>query len=235
MNTSRKRKYDLRDVVDSILYLLRTGCQWRNLPDNFPPWQTVYRYFKLWKEDIVFEEMNELMNKRDRQRDNREAYPSVMCIDSQSVKLSPMIYEDRGIDPNKKVNGRKRQIMVDTGGRIWHVHVHAAGIADGYGGLGLSDDIFDRKKRLKKVFGDQAYNGVFADRMEAMGLTYQKASKPESTKGFVPVKGRWVVERSIAWTNFFRRLTKDYERTTSSSEAFLLLANIQLMLQRNST
>jgi transposase len=175
------------------------------------------------------------MNNIDRIREERTVYPSAMYIDSQSVKLSPMIGMYRGIDANKKANGRKRQLMTDMGGRLWHVHVHAAAISDGYGGLGLSEEIFERKKRLKKVFGDQAYKGVFAKRIESMGLTYQKASKPESAKGFVPVKGRWVVERTIAWTSFFRRLTKDYERTTSSSEEFLLLANIQLMLQRIAT
>jgi transposase len=218
--------------VDAMLYILRTGCQWRNLPTCFPKWQSVYWYFHTWKEQDVFSIINASVNRLDRKQEGRNEYPSIFCIDSQSVKLSPMIGGDRGLDPNKKVNGRKRQFLVDSGGRLWHTTVHAASIADGFGGLELSEAIFAQNKRLKKVFGDQAYNGVFADRMDAMGLIYQKASKPESAKGFVPVKGRWVVERSISWTTMFRRLVKDYERTVSSSEFWLILANIQIMIQR---
>jgi len=143
-----------------------------------------------------------------------------------------MIYENRGVDANKKVNGRKRQLLVDNDGRLWAAHVHAANLGDGPAGLFLVADILCLDERLKKIYGDQAYNGVFASKIKEFGIDFEKASRPESTKGFVPVAKRWVVERTIAWTNYFRRLVKDYEYTTSSSVAWLYLANTQLMLQR---
>ena len=219
--------------MDALFYILRTGCQWRNLPSCFPKWQTVYWYFNRWKKQNIFSELNCILNQLDRKRENRNENPSAFCIDSQSVKLAPMIYENRGIDAHKKVNGRKRQLLVDTGGRIWFAHVHAANEADGRAALNFSADILCQDERLQKIYGDQAYNGIFADKIREFGFEFEKASRPESAKGFVPVAKRWVVERTIAWTNFFRRIVKDYEYTTSSSVAWLLLANIQLMLQRS--
>ena len=228
----RKRKLDLCDVMNAILWLLRTGCQWRNLPAEFPHWQAVYYYFDRWKTDGTLERINRELNQLDRKREKREAYPSVFCIDSQSVKLAPMICEYRGLDAHKKVNGRKREFLVDTGGRLWAAHVHAANEADGPAALPLVSDILWYGDRVEKVFGDQAYGGVFAKELAKWGIDFERASRPESAKGFVPVAKRWVVERSIAWTNFFLRIVKDYEYTLSSSVGWLLLANIQIMLQR---
>ena len=228
----RKRRLDLRDVMNAILWLLRTVCQWRNLPDKYPHWQAVYYYFDQWKTDGTLEAMNRALNQGDRKQEEREAFPSVFCVDSQSVKLSPMIFEHRGIDGNKKVNGRKRQFLVDTGGRLWAVHVHAANAADGPAGVVLVEDILWYGDRVEKVFGDSAYKGVFADELAKWGLDFEQGSRPESVRGFVPIAKRWVVERTIAWTNFFRRIVKDYEYTISSSVGWLILANIQIMLQR---
>ncbi|WP_229376368.1 transposase [Fibrella aquatilis] len=144
-----------------------------------------------------------------------------------------MIYEERGLDPNKRVNGRKRQLVVDTEGRLWVARVHAANEADGPIACALIDDVLWRVGEwLEKVLGDQAYNGVFAQELREWGIDFEKASRPESAQGFVPVAKRWVVERTIAWTNFFRRIVKDYEYTVSSSVSWLYLANIQIMLQR---
>ena len=143
-----------------------------------------------------------------------------------------MIGVHRGLDPHKKVNGRKRQLLVDTGGRLWTADVHSAKQADGPASLPLVNDILWYGDRIEKVFGDQAYGGVFARELARWGVDFERASRPESRQGFVPVAKRWVVERSIAWTNFFRRIVKDYERTVSSSVGWLILANIQIMLQR---
>ena len=118
LNLKRKRKVKLRAVIDALLYMVRVGCQWRNLPANFPKWRAVNYYFERWKKDGTLVQMNDQLNKLDRIQCDRFATPSLMCVDSQSVKLSPMIYEDRGIDNNKKVNGRKRQLLVDTGGKL---------------------------------------------------------------------------------------------------------------------
>jgi transposase len=143
-----------------------------------------------------------------------------------------MIWEVRGSDANKKVNGRKRQVLVDSEGRIWFAHVHAANQADGPASLTFMADIICQDERLVKIYGDQAYSGVFAAEVRKNGIDFEKASRPESAIGFVPVAKRWVVERTFAWTNFFRRIVKDYEYTVSSSVSWLFLANIQLMLQR---
>ena len=231
-NIKRKRTLDLRQVVNALFYLLRTGCQWRNLPAEWPHWQAVYYYFDHWKNTGVYQKMNDELNKLDRMNKERDGLPSALCADSQSVKLTPMIFEERGLDPHKKVNGRKRQWLVDMGGRLWRVVVHSANEADGPQAIRLLSQLEDMDDRLKTLFGDTAYNGVFAEAVSAAGYAYEKAAKPESQQGFIPVKGRWVVERSIAWTNFFRRLVKYYEYTVSSSEAFLYLANSLIMLQR---
>jgi len=232
-NLKRKRKHDLRQIIDSILWLLRTGCQWRNLPAEWPHWQAVYYYFQQWKTNGTFERINIKLNQLDRQREGRDPNPSALCIDSQSVKLAPFICEFRGIDANKRVNGRKRQLVVDTQGRLWAADVHAANEGDGPGALWLIRDIlWSAGERLEKVYGDQAYNGVFRKGLDKWSIDFEKASRAESQRGFVPIAKRWVVERSIAWTNFFRRLVKDYEYTLSSSVNWLYLANIQIMLQR---
>lgn len=219
--------------MNIIFWLLRTGSQWRNLPQEWPNWQAVYYYFDLWKQDGTFERINLALNRLDRKRVGKEGLPSVLCIDSQSVKLSPMICEYRGVDANKRVNGRKRQFIVDTQGRLWLAAVHPANQADGPAAVSLIDDILWRVgDRLEKVYGDQSYNGVFASALANWSIDFEKASRPESAQGFVPVAKRWVVERTIAWTNFFRRIVKDYEYTLLSAASWLYLANIQLMLQR---
>ena len=218
--------------MNAILYILRTGCQWRNLPENFPHWQAVYWYFDQWKDNGTFEQINRKLNQLDRQNDGREAYPSAFCIDSQSVKLAPMICEYRGLDAHKLVNGRKRQLLVDTGGRLWAALVHAANEGDGPTAKPLVSAILWYGERVETVFGDGAYGGEFAKELSKWGIDFERGSRPESSRGFVPVAKRWVVERSIAWTNFFRRVVKDYEYTLSSSVAWLLLCNTQIMLQR---
>jgi transposase len=232
LDIKRKRKLSLRSVVNALLYLVRTGCQWRNLPDKYPNWRAVNYYFERWKQDGTLILMNDQLNKLDRLRSDRSASPSLMCVDSQSVKLSPMIYEDRGLDNHKKVNGRKRQLLVDTGGRLWRVIVHAANRHDGPAGSELLEDTGAFGERLEKILGDDAYSGQFAKKAQEKGFVFEKASRAESAKGFVPVAKRWVVERTIAWTNFFRRIVKDYEYTVLSSATWLILANLTIMLQR---
>lgn len=237
LNVRRKRKLNLREVVNALLYMVRSGCQWRNLPSNYPHWRAVNYYFERWKVDGTILRMNDKLNMLDRVRAERSATPSLVCVDSQSVKLSPMIYEDRGVDNHKRVNGRKRQLLVDTSGRLWRAFVHAANHNDGSAGCALLNDTKSFDKDLKKILGDGAYVGIFAQKAQQQGLVFERASRPESARGFVPIAKRWVVERSIAWTNFFRRIVKDYEYTVQSSASWLILANLTIMLQRlcNST
>ncbi|GAB3716370.1 hypothetical protein GCM10027592_57620 [Spirosoma flavus] len=144
-----------------------------------------------------------------------------------------MICEYQGIDAHKRVNGRKQQLVVDTQGRLWLAAVHSANRADGQAAVSLISQMLWRAgERLGKVYGDQSYNCVFTKALAGWSIDFEKASRPESVQGFVPVAKRWVVERTIAWSNYLRRIVKDYEYTLSSSVSWLYLANIQLMLQR---
>ena len=157
---------------------------------------------------------------------------TALCIDRQSVRLSPMIFEKRGLDVHKKVNGRKRQLLVDTlaeyGLLMFTLQMSLTVMLHKI----FSADILCQHQRLTKIYGDLAYNCIFARKMKEFNIQFEKASRSESAKGFIPVAKRWVVDRSISWTNFFRKIVKDYEYTVSSSVAWVLLANIQLMLQR---
>ncbi|WP_375444386.1 transposase [uncultured Fibrella sp.] len=160
-NLKRKRKYELPHrrtglIVDIILWLLHTGCQWRNLSPDWPHWQLVYYYFDQWKGDGTFEQINAMLNQMDRQRARREACPFVLYIDSQNIKLHPLIWQDRGFDRHKCINGRKRPLIVDTQGRIWLVGVHAAQQDDGPAAMASVGDLLWRiGERLEKVYGDQ--------------------------------------------------------------------------------
>ena len=233
-DTKRKRKLCLRAVCNAILYLVRTGCQWRNLPGCLPHWRAVNYYFEKWKKDGTFEQVNHALNAGDRQREGREPCPSLLCIDSQSVRLAPLIFEERGTDAFKKINGRKRHLLVDTGGRLWAARVGPANAHDGQQGCVLLAQRAWWTHRLEKILGDGSYLGRFAEYAQGIGVVFERASRPESATGFVPVAFRWVVERTISWTDFFRRLVKDYEYTVESSVAWLVLANITIMLQRMS-
>lgn len=225
----RKRKINLREVVDAILWLCRTGCQWRNLPDSFPPWPVVYYYFRRWRKDGTQEKLNIGLNMLRRQNESRDAEPSLVCLDSQSIKLAPMMGQDRGVDGNKRVNGRKRQSLVDTMGLVWGILVHAANGNDSVYGAALAIEMEGKMSRVKKVLVDQGYEGCFMTVCkDYLGAEAEISSKPPTAKGFVPVKWRWVSERTFGWFNFFRRLSKDYERTVESSEAWILWANCQI-------
>jgi transposase len=226
------KKHDLRVIMNAILWIVRTGTQWRNLDSKYPKWQSVYYHFYRWSRNGTFENINHALNKLARLQAGRAALPSLMCVDSQSVKLSPFIAEHRGTDANKKVNGRKRQAAVDTLGLLWAVKVHAAHQADSRLGCQIWTKLMPVSERLEKVLIDSSYQGCFTQIADSMGLATEIAARPETAQGFVPVKQRWVVERSFAWTNFFRRIVKDYEYTKESSEAMLLLANTTIVLNK---
>jgi transposase len=228
----RTRQHDLRVVMNAILWLVRTGAQWRNLDSRYPKWQSVYYHFYRWSRDGTIEIINQALNKLVRLQAGRAALPSLMCVDSQSVKLSPFIAEWRGTDANKKVNGRKRQAAVDTLGLLWAVDIHAAHQADSRAGCRLWSKLMPISERLEKVLIDASYQATFTQLVDCLGVVAEIASRPETAQGFVPVKKRWVVERTFAWSNFFRRIMKDYEYTKESSEAMLLLANTTIALNK---
>ena len=224
--------HSLRTITNAILWLVRSGTQWRNLESKYPKWQSVYYHFYRWSRNGILENINGALNSQVRLQAGREALPSLMCVDSQSVKLAPFIGQYRGIDANKKVNSRKRQAAVDTLGLLWAVDVHAAHQADSRAGCRLWWKLMPACQRLEKVLIDSSYQGVFTQLATSLGIATEIAARPETVQGFVPIKQRWVVERTFAWSNFFRRIVKDYEYTKESSEAMLLLANITITLNR---
>jgi transposase len=227
----RKRRLCLRQVVNAVLYVGRTGCQWRALPATFPPWTAVY-YFYHWQQSGRWQRLNHVLNVLDRLREGREPLPALACVDSQSVKLAPRICEHRGLDGGKHVNGRKRQILTDSGGRIWAAQVHAAHHHDSRGALPLLPGRTWWTQPLALVLTDAAYRGHFAQHLGTLGLRHQIASRPPTQQGFVPVAHRWVVERTFAWLACFRRLALDYEYTPASHATWLLVANLTICLNR---
>ena len=233
VNWNRKRELDLRDVFNAIFYITRTGVQWRNLPpDIFPKWTAVYYYFAKWTKNGTIEKMNLFFNQLERTQKGRNPKPSLGFVDSQSIKLVPMIFEHRGIDGNKKVYGRKRHILVDVLGRIYEVFLHGANQHDSPQGINLLNTSNEIVSQLKMIMGDNTYRGTFALAVEKMGIEFDVPNRPNNVKGFVVESKRWVVERTFAWFNFFRRTVVDYEHTPQSSRSFLFLANISMCIWR---
>lgn len=230
----RKRKYDLRQIVDSIFWILRIGSQWRNLPECFPPWSSVYYYFRKWKNDGTLQNLNEGLNQKERIRQGKQSTPSMLSIDSQSIKAAPFINQDKGIDGNKRINGRKRHIITDTLGLVWGVVVHAANLHDGTTANQVVEPLVGYLHRLKKILADAAYEKVFRNWVyeNLLGIELELSSRPPSSKGFVPVKWRWVTEQTFGRFNFFRRLDKDHEKSVQSSEAWVLWHNCQTIIHR---
>ena len=227
-----KRRHCLRLIVDALRYSCRTGCQWRCLPSSFAPWPAVYYYFRRWQLSGRWQALTDAVNQADRLAAGRPATPSLVCLESQSVRLAPRIFEHRGLDGGKHVNGRKRPIMTDVQGRMLACRVHAANGHDGVEALQLLPARPGWGARLLTLVTDKGYRGRFARHVAKLGFTHQVGSRPPSTRGFVPVAKRWVVERTFAWLSSFRRLAIDYEFTPRSHETWLLIANMTMCLNR---
>jgi len=236
--TGRPRKWTLRQILDAIVYTVRTGCAWRLLPNDMPPWQTVYGYFSRWREAGLWEHLNAALVEAVRQQEGREAQPSATIIDSQSVKTAEG-GEARGVDVHKQVSGRKRHIVVDTLGLLVLVVVHRASIPDGTGGKTVLQALFDRIKRsrfnrwcrLKLIWADGGYEDIVAWVKAHLGWTLEIVRRPKEAKGFVVLPRRWVVERQFGWLGRYRRLGRDYEHLVASSEAVVYVASIHRMLR----
>jgi putative transposase len=228
----RKRKINLRSVANAILKVLTTGMQWRNLDDKYPNWNAVYYYFYRWGKDGTLDDLLVGFNEMERACWGKEASPSLVCVDSQSVKSVPFVDKDKGVDGNKGVKGRKRQVLVDTLGLVWAVFVHAANGSDTIAGQELLKGLNERLNRVKKILVDGGYKGSFVEAGKNLGIEVEISSRPETSKGFVPLKWRWVSERTFGWLNFNRRLDKEREKTTQSSENWIKWANIKLIINR---
>jgi len=228
----RKRTVDLRQVVNAIFYLLRTGCAWRYLPQEFPKWTTVYYYFRCWRDFDWFAKLNDQLRRQIRINEGRDKDASAAIIDSQSVKIAEQGGE-KGYDAGKKINGRKRHILVDTLGLLLCVKVLAGNIQDRDGAKQLLNKIKERMPRLSLIWADGGYRGKLITWVATTCLwLLQVVKSNDDVKGFVVLPRRWVVERTFAWLGRNRRLSKDYERSCESSEAFIYVAMIHLMLKR---
>jgi putative transposase len=228
-NTGRPRAWPMREIVNAIFYVLRGGIAWRLLPSDLPPWGTTYRWFAIWRDNGLFERINHALVMADRERVGREASPTAAILDSQSVKTTEA-GGPRGYDAGKKINGRKRQALVDTDGRALLLEPHPADIQDRDAGgplLRASRALFPFIARL---FTDTAYDHERV--ITATRILIEIVRKLPDQVGFAVLPRRWVVERFFAWIGRNRRLAKDFEASIESARAFLYAASVILLVRR---
>lgn len=230
----RRRNVDLREVLNAIRYLARTGCGWRMLPKDFPPWQTVYWWFRRLVRRLLFRTIHDLALMLDREIAGRAASPTGAILDSQSVKAPNA--PERGYDAGKKVTGRKRHIAVDTDGRLLMVRLTAADLSDSAGAQLILDTLRKRWPWLRHLFGDGAYDrGRLLSKAAFLDFTVAVIRRLSGQEGFQVLPRRWVVERSFGWMVRWRRLVRDYEARIDVSEGMIYVAMGSIMLRRLTT
>ena len=228
-----RRPIDRRRIINAIMYVVRTGCQWRMVPKDFPKWSTVYGIFWRWRNDGTWQRIHDALRAKTRKAAGKKSTPTVAIVDSQSVRTAEG-GEERGYDAAKKITGRKRHVAVDTLGLLLVVVVHGADWQDQDGAEWVMEKLGEQFRRIKVVFGDVAYGraGLPEWVKETFGWVLQTVLRPVGVQGFVVLPKRWIVERTFAWLVRHRRHSKDYEKTTASSEALTYIAMISIMTKR---
>jgi putative transposase len=231
--TGRPREHTFRELLNAMFYVVRTACQWRNLPKDFAPWRTVYHYFRLWKRHQLWEQIHTHLREHLRQVELRKRHATAGILDSQSVK-STECSQERGYDAGKKVNGRKRHVLVDTLGLILLVVVLPAHIQDRDAARQLLEKYFGRnaRRRVQHIWADGGYAGALVAWAQRLWHCTVEIVKRTDAHTFRVLPRRWVVERTFGWLNRYRRLSKDYERQAQTGEVMVYVAMIRLMLAR---
>jgi transposase len=229
-----KQRHPRREIVNAILYVVRTGCAWRHLPSDFPPWQTVFRYFSRWRREGVVQRVHDRLRDAVRDADGRDPMASAGIVDAQSVKASDTVgAATRGFDAGKKVNGRKRHIVVDTLGLLIVVMVTAASVQDRDGGRRVLDKARMAMPSIVRVWADGGYAGrLVRFALTALRITVEIVKKNDGQRTFQVLPRRWVVERTLSWISRCRRLDHDYERLREHAEAMVHWAMIGIMVRR---
>lgn len=229
----RKRTVNLREIVNAIFYRTRTGCQWRMLPQEFPDWRHVWYYYKKWTSAGTWQRLNDVLRRLVRRAVGKQPDPSLGILDSQTVKATEAGGE-RGFDGGKKMNGRKRHILVDTLGLLLVLVVHAANIQDYDGARQVLQQAPTESSRLQKVIADGMYtkNGLVDWVKQQFRFILEIVTRDKEQKGFVVLPKRWIVERTLAWLGRNRILSKEYEHLIQTSESDVYIASIRMMLRR---
>ncbi|WP_037582360.1 IS5 family transposase [Phaeacidiphilus oryzae] len=233
LDFGRPPRHDLREIMNAILHVDRTGCQWAYLPHDFPPHQSVYGYFARWQKDGVFAQLGGLLPELVRLREGRHRHPSACVIDTQSVKTSTSVPTvSQGNDAGKKIVGPRRSILTDTLGLLLAVLVTAASVQDFTAGRTLLEQAATDHPGLRKVWVDGGYRKHFIDYAATLGIDLEIVQRVPETRGFTPIPKRWTVERTYGWLMLHRRLARDYETLPTRSEAMIHLAMTDLMARR---
>jgi putative transposase len=232
LDIERNRKYELREIINAILYLVKTGCQWRMLPGDFPNWSIVYYYFSVWKQDGTLEQIHESLIEKIRKQHNKNEEPSVGIIDAQSVKNTLVSSQDKGFDAGKKIKGIKRHIIVDTLGLILAVVIQSASVQDRDGAISVINALTENWKKVIKIFADSGYRGELIEIVKRRFKIELEIIKRNELHTFKVLPKRWIVERTFSWIDTNRRNSKNYERLNQTSVAMVHLSAIRIMLNR---